>query len=642
MSALGILNQSNTAGYTSSASTSWQNVGSGLTLGASGKKYAILVTAQVSADNPDQEHGFQVTIDGTAIPRSVTAWEAAAADRYASWSFVHEYTTTNANEVVRFQFNGTTAPQLAKVNTVEITALPLDGLSANDYKFAEDDDTGSPVALGNADQATFASVTFTPENNNDDWLVIGNATIGIDSSTTNYRVGIKESVGSTTAPYMSQEGEDGSPSEVEKRIALVSRVFTLSNASHTISVWADNDSTAANFHRGSAIFCLRLNAFKKYVNGYTDTAYSYSAANTWEQVDTTSITPDVTGAFFGVVTAMHDASTSAFAHFRLQIDNTTVYPTNFDAEECGTRYDSTDEGCMVITPYISSLTASTAYTLDIDAKSTSSSSDVIRRGYCFFSDELASSGVTGTMTATMSAPIGDMTGTFTPLPVTGSLVATMSPLTGSMTGTFTPLPVTGTLEATMSPLTGSMTGTFTPLGSVTGTLEATMTPFTGAMTGTATVPSFTGTLEAAMTPFTGAFTGTFTPLPVTGTLEAIFTPLSGDMTGTFTPLAVTGTLVGVMSPFTGAFTGTVTSPTTTGTLEATFTPLTGAMTGTFTPLPVTGTLEATFTPFSSSMAGTFIPDGGYTGTLVATFTQLTSSMSGTAGPQRIRRWVSRK
>ena len=174
-----------------------------------------------------------------------------------------------------------------------------------------------------------------------------------------------------------------------------------------------------------------------------------------------------------------------------------------------------------------------------------------------------SSGVAGTLAATLPALTGSLAGTVS---VTGDLAATLPALTGALTGDVAG-PVTGALAGQLAALVGSLTGVVTSSGELAGILPV----LTGSATGTVTVSA---ALDGTLPALTGSAAGLVTN---TGTIAGTLPTLTGQIAGQVT---ASGAIAGVFPVLTGQITGLIpVSGALTGTLPA----LRGAITGTTGP-----------------------------------------------------------
>jgi hypothetical protein len=166
----------------------------------------------------------------------------------------------------------------------------------------------------------------------------------------------------------------------------------------------------------------------------------------------------------------------------------------------------------------------------------------------------ASAGATGASSYTLSASrstVGFLLAVAPPSSgVTGTLAATLPALTGSLTGT---VPVTGTLAGQLPALTGSLTADVTVSGQIAGILPA----LSGSATGTVTVSA---ALDGTLPALTGSAAGLVTN---TGTIAGTLPALTGQMVGQVT---ASGQIAGALPALTGQITGLI--------------PISGALAGT--------------------------------------------------------------
>jgi len=308
---------------TASSSTSWSDAA---TISASeftgGEDYLILCSASVgnlastsTLNNFKMIHGSTDFVGSNKVIESHNVSEPS--DVYG---YMTKFTQPATPEDIKFQFKGSNT----QADSINLIAMPLGSLTENtDYFFNEDDDSSSPTMHGTT-YRSYASVSFTPTNNNEDWLVIANPTVRIDSTASNYLYSIKH--GTDDRPYFSHEGEDLG----ENSTTILSRVFTLSNASsQTLALQGKDDETGINDHYASRIFVLRLNAMRDY-------AFSWSAArqvhtqNTFKKVSSVSVTPTTSSKALLIGYVRHE-SVSENNNIKAKIeDNSYAKPTGAD------------------------------------------------------------------------------------------------------------------------------------------------------------------------------------------------------------------------------------------------------------------------------------------------------------------------
>lgn len=91
--------------------------------------------------------------------------------------------------------------------------------------------------------------------------------------------------------------------------------------------------------------------------------------------------------------------------------------------------------------------------------------------------------ITGTLGGTLSALIGEASGTVTAPPVTGTLAGTLSALTGSFAGGTSAATIPGVLQGTLPALVGTFAGTLPTPSAIEGTLVGTLPNLAGSFTG---------------------------------------------------------------------------------------------------------------------------------------------------------------
>jgi len=303
-----------------------------------GATYLILCSANVGNGSSTSALNYFKTVHGSAgFTGSTKVVESHNISEPSDvYGYMTKFTQPATPEDIKFQFKGTNA----KADSVSIIAIPLGGLIENtDYFFDEDDDSVSPTSHGTT-YSDYASVSFTPTNNNDDWLVIANPTVRIDSTASNYVYGIRHNT--EDRPYFSHEGEDLG----ESATAILSRAYTLSNStSHTFAVQGKDDETGINDHYASRIFVLRLNAMRDYAFTWTQGRQVHSE-DAFESIANVSITPTSNSKALVIGYARHDTdSENDTVKSKLTVDG-YAKPTGADGLVNVAR-DSTDERSIV-------------------------------------------------------------------------------------------------------------------------------------------------------------------------------------------------------------------------------------------------------------------------------------------------------
>lgn len=476
-------------------------------------EYLMIVRAQVGGSITTRRFKFRTQIGG-ATPEGaemIMEPDSSNAGDYHVYAFLHKFTTAVTPEDITFQI----APQentgtTARADTIIVLAFKLDDLAATDWFYGED--TTDNDHTTEATWGDEASITFTPANTNDDWLVITWGSVRINHLTKNWRYRISESVSAEVEPLMSQEGED----TLEELPWMLMRPYTLTAAEHVIKVQSNDDSASGveNQHNISKIFALRLNAFEQHTISWAggtfdtpDTAFNELAA--------VSFTPDTTGN--GVVmgsTVLDPNGGFRQGSCRIQLAGTTI-PTGSDANRDCANYDVTDFNCIPVLARFA-VTGSSVADVDIDVKMNSANGNFVDSGFAAWSLELAS--------AAPPAIQGDVTNIQTPgatldytlnVAITGDVTNTQTPEAGftaslkhAITGTVTNTQVPGaTLDYIFNTgLQGGVVNTQTPgatldytlIARITGDVTSTQTP--GATLARNIHPGITGGVTSTQTP----------------------------------------------------------------------------------------------------------------------------------------------
>lgn len=255
-----------------------------------GDKYLILVTAQLAIQTSASFLPSVQTVHGTtAFAESVSTYKTAAVDTYFSYSYATIWTAV-ASEGIKLQFQTSSATRAAEIDQITIDAIHVTELAASDVQYALN---SSALSLTTTPQDG-ASVTFTPANNNDDWLVMTGARFVVATTSIDDETQMSESVGATTTPLW--RGRTNSASSIP--VAHCFRTFALSNASHTIKEQAflSAAGAAGDQRTHSWVLCLRLNAFNQHAVIYTDGATGALSGTAYAtNVQTVNFTPNPAG-----------------------------------------------------------------------------------------------------------------------------------------------------------------------------------------------------------------------------------------------------------------------------------------------------------------------------------------------------------
>lgn len=328
-------------------------------------KYLLTVSASFGGSDVNALFEVQCRHASTVFPGSLAILEPrdSIATRKHGYHFSTVFTQPATAESIDVQFRSQNGTATARVEDITLSWIRLDAdLTENtDWFFAEDDDEASPVTLTTSFVA-FASTTFTPDNNNDDWLVIGCIRVHTNNNSKNY--GFRASAGGPRADY---EGEDLAGRDVK----FVSRVSTLADSSQTISVEALQESDAGTDHEHmfSSIFVLRLNAFEEH-------HFEWLTANLADETTYTEIagganlafTPTTAGDFWILGSGIWYRGSGNNTHtgIRIQSSGTTI-PAGFNESNFRCNANDADDRLAFNHQVIVNLAAS-AQDIDVDAK----------------------------------------------------------------------------------------------------------------------------------------------------------------------------------------------------------------------------------------------------------------------------------
>ncbi len=337
----------------------------------------LFETRLVSGDSED------VFTDSHSIiePESSSSFQS-------SYYYVTKYTAPTTPQDIRIQHSTANSASTVETETIVLLAIRLDeDLTENeDWFFA----TTTNQITNTTSFIDHASSTFTPLNNNDDWLVFGNITWYVNNAAKNFETRIRldgtEAAPFDDAPFISEEGEDG----LEQRVRTMTRVFTLSNSEHTFTIQTRDSSSAGsdNDHKRSAIVGLRLNAFEDHLFGWEEEGFLPSFGSIEDpDIGDQAFTPSTAGDFIFTAFGVSDASSTASSYRRrIQIGGTT-HPTGINDYNEGRAHDARDETPIPIL-FRQSLAAS-AQDIDFDWDDQGDAHNIEDRSIAIFSVELA-------------------------------------------------------------------------------------------------------------------------------------------------------------------------------------------------------------------------------------------------------------
>lgn len=389
MAAIANILKKDTTQRTHSGTTNWQD---GLTvpsgeLPANGV-FFFLCQAQIGGDNSNGRFGFRIVEGATPTllvgAHSIIEPVSGTDAEKHNYSYFTKYIVPATPVDVKFQYrNEENTGDTVRVDTqvIKMMRLDVDLVEGVDWAYAEDDDTSSPTAHTTS-FADFASITFTPGNTNDDWLVFG-ASQHQDAASLQCEYHIDFDTATSIAPEFSEEGED----TANKRCYVMQRVFTLSAASHTFKMRGrDDGSGTQGQHLRTAMFTVRLNVFEDHFFNWTETAQNptsgvYTQATNGEL----NFTPSTAGDFWMLGQSIHDAGSLVFAGIRMQVGGVTV-PAGRDSSTDSQAYDTNDENVMMTIDRVNLAASAQDLDFDILSEGTTPHED---RSFVAFSMELA-------------------------------------------------------------------------------------------------------------------------------------------------------------------------------------------------------------------------------------------------------------
>ncbi|MGA1871038.1 MAG: nitrous oxide reductase family maturation protein NosD [bacterium] len=331
-----------------------------------GDKYFIMCTASYGGSNNNSRFGVRLLHGSIVFIGAESTQEPAG----FGTTDLHEYFymtvwTAVADQDIIFQLRTFNSSYTATADSIVISWMNLsDGVYENvDWVFNEDA-TSRDLTTTWTD-AIGATISFTPLNADDNWLIIGNGCFNVNALNYNMQMRISRDDEADTEPIISQEGEDTD----DTTLFGVARAYTLSNEPHKFEIQCSVDSgSSTGGHISSRIFALRLNAFNTHKFVWNEAEISLTNQNTWYEMGTLTYQPDATGnALILGVASIDGGDAGKEVGSRIQIDGITN-PGGSDAHQtlC---FDGTDE--FLITRHtIESFMGASSYTIDWDARET--------------------------------------------------------------------------------------------------------------------------------------------------------------------------------------------------------------------------------------------------------------------------------
>jgi hypothetical protein len=327
-----------------------------------GEKYLIITGAHVANDSADGNINTRTTHGTTDFTESIAVHESPSAGlRRGQYAFMDLWTAVSG-EGIKMRYSRGPAGTNALADQIYLISIPLAQLTdGSDYKYGENTTTTAV----DTSWSGHASITFTPANAGDTWLVIGMLRMIHGGATTTSSMGrlARSGEASSSTP----DGRIEHASDTTHQTMVFSRCYTLGNASNTFTIEASESASSSHSHEWSAVFALRLNAFDSWACSYTDGNTAVGTGAFGSQLQTATITPSATGdVWFGATFGFDVEAGTRLLTFRTQIDDADFPATQ--TSDAYTKRMARDDGDVA--PYmmqgITSL-SNAAHTIDLDA-----------------------------------------------------------------------------------------------------------------------------------------------------------------------------------------------------------------------------------------------------------------------------------
>lgn len=356
-------------------------------------RYVLMMTCQLGGNTVNDEFGVRLAHGPTP-----TVFDEATHRMQPSTSsfpvsqnpfYMVDYTAPNPTEDVVVQMITFNSIREVDTDTIELWGMRLDAdlVDGTDFHLVTD----SNLTTLTTSYVGFASQTFTPGNNNDDWLVIACGKYNLDTASVQTLFRLNLDSDTEVFPEFSEETED----LTEEKGYHLGRVYTLDNTEHTIAVQGRMDGAGANDHQYTCLFILRLNAFNEHhFFPFDASEVLIATANVFEEVGAIIPFTPTAGKFLTIGSACSDGYTTGDrCGLRIQIGGTTTpagrdetSPLHLD----GTRYDDTDQSSLVT--FFERSFAAISQDIDLDGffQNVDDGTQAIEsRSLCSFSMELA-------------------------------------------------------------------------------------------------------------------------------------------------------------------------------------------------------------------------------------------------------------
>jgi len=223
-----------------------------------------------------------------------------------------------------------------------------------------------------------ATLSFAPIPNDNEWLILGSATLSVDDIIDQFETRLNFGNGTFLTPFISKEGEDTEDQYVQS----FSRVFTLNNTqAHDFKVESRTDeiSVGSNLRTYNSLFALNLNIFSSHNATYggeglfpllEDSGTDYD-----QEIMTLDIQDDATQDWYIFSSFTKESDKDMYA--RVQVDNVDQPPTQTSQlKQLSDNWDQSDFGMNGFGTF-ENLDNST-HTVDVDGSMRSGAGDRTR------------------------------------------------------------------------------------------------------------------------------------------------------------------------------------------------------------------------------------------------------------------------
>ena len=310
-------------------------------------KYLIKVVAKIhSDDNAFPLANFRMARGATPteLPRSWQKLEVGSSTDGNSnhYNWFHIFTQPATAEDILFQQKTDNSGNTVRTDDLHIFYMRLtgEGLTENtDWKVAVD--TSGPTEHDGT-MTSRVALTWTPATASHDWLILGNASVRIDTAADKYEFELFDSTGSAVLATHKREGED---IDEEQQQILVAVLANLPATEQVVQFRTRDTADVAtqNFYKESELFCLDLDLFE---------VHAIQSLGTLAQVDNNPIeannlepTPLTAGDWFVIagVRALTAGASGNRTRHRIQIAGVTDPVGFFDDPRYTQSFDAADE-----------------------------------------------------------------------------------------------------------------------------------------------------------------------------------------------------------------------------------------------------------------------------------------------------------